>query len=152
MRRHDDYWRSYSTEKLEWRQTSPLGKRTHPKIYVSESKHAMYPSLDACESYGTTNWEDCGGGEIKSFSINQCQNVGEKQAPAFDRLSNSCDKTLSGVYPKEYAFTVYNMNTEKDVKFCGNKGGSNCAGSIGGKWWPPNGTKDFKKQKDMFFP
>lgn len=153
MRRHDDYWRSYDTDELDWRQkTPPFGKNTHPKIYVSESKHAMYPDLDACESYGATNWEDCGGGAIKKYTIIQCQNVGEKWKPAFDRLSDSCSRKLSGTYPKEYAFTVYDMNKKKDVKFCGNLGGSNCAGAIGGKWWPPNSTSDYRKQKDMFFP
>ena len=154
MRRHDDYWRSYDTsDETEWRQmTPPFGKRTHMKVYVSESKHAMYPSLDACESYGATNWEDCGGGEIRKYSIIQCQNIGEKLSPAFDRLRDSCSEKLSGIYPKEYAFTVYDMNKNKEVKFCGNLGGSTCSGAIGGKWWPPNSTSDYRKQKDMFLP
>jgi len=138
MRRHDETeWTAHGPEEFYYAQDEVSGLTTHPYVYVSESKHAMYKSANACEDYtffyipGLTDFEDCDGGPIMTLATPASHNVGERDAMAFDQLSTSSSYILRNLFWVESAWS--------NGRFCGGKdiSVSECAGPMSGKWWPP---------------
>jgi hypothetical protein len=138
MRRHDESeWSAHDPDEFTFAQDHITGLYTHPYVYVSESKHAMYKSADACEDYTffyipwVSDFEDCDGGTILRLATPFSHNVGEREARAFDQFSESSSSILRNLFWVESAWS--------NGRFCGGKdiSVSECAGPASGKWWPP---------------
>jgi hypothetical protein len=125
MKRHYDDWEAYDASDFAYR-------GTHPVVYVSESKHAMYHSLSACENYALMTFEDCGGGTSLTLFTPPEHNVGERGAPAFDAMRHAPSSKLASLF-SDSQHTEY---TWTDTPFCGGWVGTPCSGSVSGKWWP----------------
>jgi hypothetical protein len=125
MKRHHDEWEAYKPSEFTYR-------GTHPKIFVSESKHAMYPSVSACEDYALWTFEDCGGGIELNLYTPPAHNVGERGAPAFDAMRYA----PSDVLVRLFSDNVHTEYTWTDAPFCGGWVGTPCGGALTGKWWP----------------
>jgi hypothetical protein len=137
IKRHHDKYKRYDASQFRYIEDSPGEVPSHPVIYVSESKHAMYPSSSACEKYGPSwlpwigRFEDCGGGPSMSPPTPPQHNVGERHSPLFNWLSDAGSGHLTRLFGNEEAWGNF--------AFCGGRdlvvGG--CGGALGGKWWPP---------------
>lgn len=127
---------------------------THPVIYVSSSKHAMYTSKGQCEGYReqiklfdlpTTCdivFEKCDSEDPMDWvfvSVPASHNVGERYLHNFDGVAGSGSDDLTALYPYSAVWT--------DQRFCGGASSTTdidlpgqhaCAGAIHGKWWPPD--------------
>ena len=152
MKRHYDPWEWYDLsnpvneeQRLTFQQ-SPAGQGgfSHPLLYVSESKHGMYATVDECENYGhgvypgcRLELEDCGDDDHNpphnvSLYTPFEHNVGERYAPTEPLQLNSAAARLFG-----------NEATWINEEFCGgqdvfvdNPLFETCAGSLIGKWLP----------------
>jgi hypothetical protein len=119
----------------------------HPLMYVSESKHAMYPKLSKCENYKWFLYEDCGEGEIIMLSdmnvspggniysrvVPSSHNVGEANSHNFDQLKESGDYSIN--FPEAYAWSDKYPNGA-EMEFCGDFVSNDCSAGIFSKWWP----------------
>lgn len=144
IKRHHDDWKDYDESRFSYESDKETGLKTHPVIYVSESKHAMYSSINECEDYSVelynvgfsceVKFEDCGGGIKLSLYTPPSYNVGEHNKHNFNALNE-----VTTLFPGEDAW--------KDTPFCGGYTWESCkdfagmfdktcAGSIGGKWFP----------------
>jgi len=141
LHRHGD-WHLYNRDAFSWVAYGG-GRQIHPIVYVSESKHALFPSNCDAGLTGTAGWEDCGEGLKLRLTIISGQNVGERSHKNFDRLGDSSSSRL-GMYASEYAW--------RQVDFCGGRGGSTCAGYIGKRWWPLEDENDRYKILQFLFP
>ncbi|MBM3181268.1 MAG: hypothetical protein FJZ86_13055 [Chloroflexi bacterium] len=124
---------------------------SHPILYVSEYKHAMYPTANACEDYPfnvdllggascNVNPEDCANSkagrlEVGLPYISPDYNVGELTDQLMDELPG---------YPGEYAWHGISFEDLADGKemFCGSlppRGDTlkdePCAGSMANMWF-----------------
>jgi len=144
MKRHHDDWKEYPESAFSFERDEETGLRTHPIIYVSESKHAMYASSDECEGYSVeiydfglsceVKFEDCDGGVKLTLHTPPAHNVGEHGRHAFETLDE-----VSRLFPGESVW--------RDTPFCGGYTWESCeefagmfdktcAGSLLGKWFP----------------
>jgi hypothetical protein len=131
MTRHGDPWEAYKPDKFRY-------SGSHPVIFVSESKHAMYSSKNECESYALWTFENCGEGVSLDLFTPPQHNVGERGAPAFDAMRDAPSNVLVSLF-SDGGHDEYSGHTEytwTDVDFCGGWVGANCGGALSGKWWP----------------
>ena len=137
IHRHSDV-HDYPANKFEFVQS------THIVLWVSEGKHAMYSSKSDCEgsSFFKGFDEDCGSGPEWYADLPPSLNVGERKHPYF----------LIAEERQELLVFSGEMIWENDYPFCGGYivGDARwdywdipvfgkwpeCAGSIGGKWFP----------------
>lgn len=130
----------------------------HPRIYVSQNKHAMYTAMEGkdvgCETVGskkvsvkgigcTISWEDCDSDDPKDKiipTLSASQNVGEN-GRSYHRYStvSSTKAKNSNYYPGEWIWPD-SSDTRDDI-FCGGFkttsktcAATGCAGAISGKW------------------
>lgn len=116
IKRHYDDPERYFSEDFSW-------SGTHPIVWVSEDKHAMYSSWEECDDYSEylIEFEFCGGGYAIDYPITlgvDGFNVGERRDP--ENIS---------VYDNEFAWG--------DPDYCGGWVTINeCGGGLDSKWWP----------------
>jgi hypothetical protein len=117
IKRHYDDPERYESEQFEW-------AGTHPVVWVSENKHAMYSSYQECddESKFGVEFEWCGDKYAIDYPITPGVdgfNVGER------------------LNPNMTTFWGSSSAWGQDV-FCGGQEVSvgECAGGLDGKWWP----------------
>lgn len=137
-RHFDDYYETSETV-VSYDDFGSGGNRTHPVIYVSEDKHAMYPSSDECEEYQTDEikkktgigcyprMEDCDEGTpLRIVNLPQQWNVGESI-----NESTKNHTALNGTIYEGYDPWQNNafMGRTDDVKVCPGAGGG-----LEGKW------------------
>jgi hypothetical protein len=137
IRRHGGGY-DYSRNDFEYREG------THPVLWVSEGKHAMFPSSDDCEnhSFMTGFDEDCGGGPEWYGSLPFAVNVGEMELKSFEYTDER--KELSAfpgerIWDRDYPFCGgYDVGDERwdywAVPYFGDW--PTCAGAVGDKWFP----------------
>jgi hypothetical protein len=123
------------------------GNRSHPVIHVSEDKHGMYPSKDACEDYKTDvlwekadipcwpKMEDCDGGIVLNITYLPARwNVGESR---YESTMNTT--ALEGTYYQGY-------NPWENIPFGGRtdyeKLCVDMGGGLAGKWCGSASTGD----------
>jgi hypothetical protein len=127
---------------------------SHPVIYVSEDKHGMYPTINACENYKTDvvqeklesaagylvpgiledfiyipvtpKMEDCGEGPEVFVDVTFAFNVGEAKSNATMNRHVLDGTIYSGYDPWD---NVEFLGRTDTVKVC-----DGAAGGIGGKW------------------
>ncbi|MBI5842364.1 MAG: zinc ribbon domain-containing protein [Chloroflexi bacterium] len=141
IKRHFDDPEAYYSYQFQWSQT-------HPIVWVSEDKHAMYSNWEECDDY-SVGFEYC---DSKGYQINSPIvsggdgfNVGERLNHPFSEIPNN---TL-GLFANEFVWSssasklpVYdnqgNVIGSYDAaeNFCGGYSGSKCGGGMDGKWWP----------------
>jgi len=138
---------------------------SHPKLYVSEYKHAMYPTAEACEDYPfalewklkwiTINPEDCASSDagwlVYGLPDTPLEhNVGEIGGKVVGpggrvRMTYPLIDELPG-YPGEYAWHGISFSDFGTAEyFCGGLPARGdtlfdkpCAGSIAKMWFDPN--------------
>jgi hypothetical protein len=165
IKRHEDPPEFYYPEKIQWMDGS------HPRIWVSQDKHAMYSSESECNGYLCPNFigdlfggclEQCGSSWTLSDEIIQGVNgfnVGEREKHPFSQIPSSS----LGLFTSEFAwsndplsFVPYYDNNGKSIgrydragDFCGGKYGSyRCGGGMDSKWWP---MSDPKSQAELAY-
>ncbi len=144
INRHHDPAQLYYPNEFSW-------DGSHPRIYVSASKHAMYSSYEACDDYGIgwglIDFEFCGTGgwavngkqdlvaawpfglnpdESKLDGINVAElgfNVGERDHPTYYRIPDNS----FGLYENEFVWAGSPESKAYGIEaadyFCGGAGG-----------------------------
>jgi hypothetical protein len=145
IKRHGNDWEPYDDTRFSYERDEETGLNTHPIVYVSEGKHAMYPSENECDNYShvfydfgvscNIKFEDCGGGIKLNLYTPEKYNVGERERQNFDSLGE-----VTNEFPGAYAWA--------DKPFCGGWAPESCSdfagvmldkacpGVIGHKWFP----------------
>jgi hypothetical protein len=146
MKRHHDKWEAHEGNAFRYQRDAKTGFYTHPEIWVSWSKHAMFKSFDDCEDYGFVDFEFCGGGPTVTLYTPPSHNIGERttNGKLFNRLSEAGSSILTKLFSEEYTWT--------DNKFCGNvvvNDRDDCGGGLGGKWWPSPKVEDRTRQEQL---
>jgi len=161
--RHYDNPERYYPIDFAWEGT------THPVVWVSQDKHAMYSSYNECDDY-SFGYEYCGERYEINYPIKSGVdgfNVGERDVHPFSKIPNNS----LGLFTDEYAWSSNESNVpEYDNSgkvigtfdyadnFCGGQGftgqtnpipfieGHMCSGGLDSKWWPlpdPNSQSEF---------
>lgn len=152
MMRHFDPWEAYDPDDFDWRPTPGSSANTHPVVWVSWSKHAMYSSHSECDDFGLVDvpfvpiddFEYCDGDtEVRLYTPFE-HNVGERNNRRFDVLADSgpaSTSMLAALFWPEHAWS--------DVDFCGGYVSEDCAGALNGKWWPPQDPEKLAEQTEL---
>ncbi|MCJ7722947.1 MAG: PAN domain-containing protein [Anaerolineales bacterium] len=153
-KRHYDPFYETSEDAVVYKDLNDGFGATHPVIYVSEDKHAMYPSHDMCEDYETDvvqeklesaagylvpgiledfiyipvtpKMEDCSGGQERYTDVTFAYNVGEAKSNSTMNRNVLNGSIYAGYDPWD---NVEFLGRTDNVKFC-----DSAAGGIGGKW------------------
>ena len=153
-KRHYDPYTETSESAVMYKDMNDGFGATHPIIYVSEDKHGMYPSHDACENYKTDvvqeqlesaagylvpsvledfiyipvtpKMEDCSGGPEFFVNVEFAYNVGEAKSNSTMNRHVLDGSIYSGYDPWD---NVEFLGRTDYVKIC-----DGAAGGIGGKW------------------
>ncbi len=124
IKRHYDDPERYTSDEFGW-------SGTHPIVWVSENKHAMYSSWNECDdaSKYLVQFEWCGS----DYTINYPITLGVDGFNVGERLNKS-----------NVSIWAYEQ-TWNDNDFCGGQevAVGECGGGLDSKWWP---NADAKKQ------
>lgn len=138
IKRHEDTPEAYYLGHLDWIDS-------HPIIWVSADKHAMYSDWEECDDY-SSGFEYCGDSDELNYPVSLYVdgfNVGERRNPAFYLIPESSLNKFTNEYA--WANPPYSIKdgVELSDAFCGgddkapkSRDEGECGGGLNGKWWP----------------